>query len=281
METAIIAKCRMEDRMKLRTSVGTLVPSSFLKKDGSRTDPRISYFPSGELKSVTLEESAFIKTSVGVFSSERVAFYRSGKLRKIFPQTGFPGRNSSGAVDIDTLAGTINVEPEYLQFYETGEIKRIVFQPSEVVELYTPAGMIKARKGVFFHRNGTVARCEPAAETIVQTPIGRITAYNPDPESSLVGGETLAFNEDGRLTSVCTVKNIIVQNPGSSNERLLSPDTIQSYCDEDSYILLPLNIRFEGGYTTCENMSGIHVLATGAGMTCIKSYMPDKKNFRH
>ncbi|MDC7124747.1 MAG: hypothetical protein PQJ46_04220 [Spirochaetales bacterium] len=248
-----IYKTAEREKTEILTSVGPLVPSYTFEDDGRKKEPIIKYYSDGSLKYLPLEDATNIKTSVGSFSAELVTFYKSGALKRLFQLngriTGYWTESDEYSmaenISILTKSGLIDVKPIYLQFYETGELQSILFWPNERVELNTPVGEIKIRKGVSFYKDGSLASCEPAVETLVKTSIGTIAVYDPDPEGIMAESETLQFTPDGEISMVSTKKNRVMIKNKDSVENIYSPKAIESYCNEKVSLIVPLKINFK------------------------------------
>ena len=272
-ETVLCVKkeIRVRERMDILTSVGRLVPSYTYIEDGRKKEAPVCFYSSGALKSLPLEDATEIQTEAGNFRAELVTFYKNGNLKRLFPLNGRISAYWTEAdeyglaetLDIDTPAGNVRVKPIYLQFFETGELESIGFWPGETAEVDTPAGRLQLRKGVTFHRNGTVASCEPAVETEIETPLGNILAFDPDPDGIKAESRTLSFDSRGSLTTIATVSNRISVNRGCECEQVFSPAVISSYCDENSFTVKPLLIGF--------SETGITFSSAGKFLGCIGS----------
>ncbi|MDC7225810.1 MAG: hypothetical protein PQJ61_03480 [Spirochaetales bacterium] len=256
-DTAILEK------PEISTSVGMLIPTVTHEEDGRKKNDEIRYFSTGELRSVPLEGSAEIMTSAGTFPAELVTFYKSGNLKRIFPLNGRISAywteedeySLAETLEIQSPSGEVKTKPIYIQFYETGELQSVALWPGETIEIETPAGLINVRKGITFHKNGTIASCEPADEISVKTVIGDIFVYDPDPDGIKAESSTLAFTDEGEISCVSTVSNRVIVNKGMSSKAVYSPYIISSYCGGE-YTVVPLKIDLENGKISCMNMSG-------------------------
>ncbi len=284
MKTYVFGTSATKQRIEIETSVGRLVPSYSFADAGRKKEAGAGYFPTGELRSVPLEEATYINTPIGEVSSELVTFYKSGKLKRVFPLNGritayWTEADEYGlaeTLEIETPAGTVNVKPIYIQFYETGELQSIAFWPGENVEFTTPAGTIMLRKGIAFHKNGNIAACEPSEETAIDTPVGRIYVYDPAPEGISAESGALSFSESGSVTGLLTVRNCIVVNKGAPEEVTYSPSTIYSYCDDSVYSLEPLEIKFTKDAVVCTNKAGSFILPVDLNNISVRNFITEK-----
>jgi len=242
----------VKEKVTVETSVGTLIPRFTLDEDGRKKESPVKFYRTGELKSLPLEDATEIQTSVGVIKTELAIFYKSGALYRTFPLngqvTGFWTEANeyeyAETVEIPTSVGTLKVKPIYLQFYETGELESVLFWPKERVTITTSAGETLIRKGICFHKNGAVKGFEPAKKTTIESPIGTLTVFDPDPNGMLAEDHSVKFKEDGTVLSAITSSNQITATEEGAEDLLFSPKTVMSYCNEDAFFISPLKIYF-------------------------------------
>ncbi len=248
----------------LETSVGNLIPRYTLNDDaGRRKEAPVKFYKTGELKSLPLENATEIPTSVGNIKSELVIFYKNGALYRTFPLngniTGFwteeNERELAETIDVKTSLGIIQVKPIYLQFYETGELESILFWPDERIKLKTEIGEVLIRKGITFHKNGKLKGFEPVEEVAVETPIGTIKVFDPDPNGMQAESHSLVFYEDGSIQSVITSSNQVTAIKDGIIYKNFSPKIVTSYCDENAFFISPLRILFERDSLSFNNIN--------------------------
>jgi|WetSurMetagenome_2_1015567.scaffolds.fasta_scaffold43261_1 hypothetical protein len=240
------------EKIILKTSVGNLIPRYTLGEEGRKKEAPVKFYKTGELKSLPLEEPTEIKTSVGTIKSELLIFHKNGALWRTFPLngqvTGFWTEKNEYelalAIDIPTSLGTIKTKPIYLQFYETGEMESILFWPGEQIKINTSIGEILIRKGICFHKNGNIKGFEPAKEISIESPIGTLKVFDPDPSGIHAESHSLNFNIDGTIQSVITSSNKIVAIKDGVEFKSFSPKIVTSYCNEDAFFISPLKIIF-------------------------------------
>lgn len=237
----------------LKTTVGNLIARYSLDDDdGRKKEAPVKFYKTGELKSLPLEKATDIQTSIGTIKSELVIFYKSGALYRTFPLngkvTGFWTEEDeyklAEIMNIPSSVGVIKVKPIYLQFYETGELESILFWPNEQVKIKTEMGEILVRKGIAFHKNGMLKGYEPIKELAVETPIGTLNVFDPDPNGMQAESHSLCFYEDGTIQSVITSSNQITAEKDGAEYRTFSPKIVTSYCNENAFFISPLKIVF-------------------------------------
>ncbi len=241
------------EQVILETSVGNLVPRYTLDDEGRKKEAPVKFFKSGELKSLPLEEPTEIQTSIGVIKSELLIFYKSGALWRTFPLngqvTGFWTEENeyelAEAIEIPTSIGTIKVKPIYVQFYETGELESILFWPNEQVKINSHVGEVLIHKGICFHKNGVVKGFEPVGELAVESTIGTLKVYDPDPNGIHAESHSINFYEDGEIESIITSSNQITAIKDGLEYKNFSPKIVTSYCNENAFFISPLKVIFE------------------------------------
>ncbi len=248
IDTVVVA-----EKVILETSVGNMIPRYTLDDEGRKKESPVKFFKTGELKSLPLEDRIEIPTSIGDIKSELLIFYKSGALWRTFPLNGqvngfWTEENEFGlaeTLEIPTSVGTLKVKPIYLQFYETGELESILFWPTEKARINTSLGEILIHKGICFHKNGAVKGFEPTEEISIESPIGTINAFDPDPIGMTAESHSLNFNEDGSIQSVITSSNEIIAQEEGVESKIFSPKLVSSYCNENAFFISPLKIVFE------------------------------------
>ncbi len=243
----------VNEKVFLETSVGSLIPRYTLEEGGRRKEAPVKFYKTGELKSLPLEKATEITTSVGTIKAELLIFHKNGELSRAFPLNGqvsgfWTEENEfelAETISIPTSLGTIKVKPIYLQFYETGELESILFWPGEKVELDTPAGKTRIRKGICFHKNGAIKGFEPIEKIAIETPIGTLTAFDPDPNGIQAENHAVNYYENGSLQSIITPTNQVVALKDGVEYQRFSPKTVTSYCNENNFFINPLKIFFE------------------------------------
>jgi len=242
------------DKVAISTKVGTLIPIYRVEDHGRKKLTPVKVDPLGRVKSLQLQDVTQVSTTVGEIPTEFITFYPSGNIRRVFPLNGkLSGYwsedneyNLAKIISIKTMVGTISVKPIYVHFYETGELKSITFWPKERVLINTRYGEIKIKTGISFYKSGRVKSFEPDSQLSIETPIGNLLAYDPDPIG--INGEknSLSFNEEGDVITISTISSevIVVDNKGMEN--IFTPDVQPSRCDDEIFILMPLKIEFHG-----------------------------------
>ncbi len=237
----------------LSTPYGDLVPQYASEDMGRRPRKPIYFYKDGRLKSLPLQEQTTITTSLGPIPAELLTFHPNGAIKRIFPLDGklsgfWSWQNEKKLaipLTVCTPAGTITMKAIGLQFYDNGSLKSITFWPGETAEITTPAGSMKARKGIAFYQDGTLRSCEPHTKTTVLTPIGEITAYDNAANGIHGDRNSLEFHPDGSLATLKTIDNRITVDLGHGNIRTFSPGIQPNICGDERLISVPMEVGFE------------------------------------
>ena len=241
------------EKIVLKTLVGDLIPRYTLGDERPKKEAPVKFYKTGELKSLPLEDRTVVSTSVGDIVSELLIFYKNGALWRTFPLNGqvngfWTEENEfalAEVLEIPTSLGTISVKPIYVQFYETGELESILFWPDEKITINTSEGEVLIHKGICFHKNGQVKGFEPVEEMTIESPIGTLKAFDPDPNGIHAESHSINFADDGSIQSVITSSNQINVIKDGVDYKSFSPKLVSSYCNENSFFISPLKIVFE------------------------------------
>lgn len=237
---------------RLTTPQGTFVP---LHTTDDLRCPRLEaiYFhPEGTLKSLSLEEGATVHTVAGPVPVEHLTFYPSGAPKRLFPLNGklsgyWSQEDEFGLAKPVALALPHVRESESifisLLLYEGGAPRSLTLWPNMRITVNTPAGEMAVRTGVAWYEDGAVRSVEPAEPAPVTTPVGTLTAFNPDPEGIVGDANSLGFAPDGRVAEVMTVTDTLVVTCGGVRERF-APGERVNLCDERERDPSPLILTF-------------------------------------
>lgn len=254
------AQLRFHERVELDTAVGPLVPFHDDSRDDQRRPnpkPAVCLHPNGQIASLPLENRTPITTPLGVVEVELVTFYENGALKRIFPLngklTGFWSEADEArlakAIPMPLPGGTTAlIKPLNCLFYPSGALKAITLWPGDSVEIETPLGKAQARVGVAFHESGALASFEPTAPWKVETPIGRIAAYDPDPEGVCGDVNSIGFFPDGAISHLTSVDDRVFATGPDGKTVEFKPVRTPCRCSEDGEDhLLPVFVTFADG----------------------------------
>ena len=215
--------------------------------------PSVEFFENGLTKSVSLEEQQDVLTPIGELPAELVTFYESGELHRVFPVdgqiSGFWSEEEERAMNIpltfDLGFAIFTAMLSSISFYQSGSIQSITLYPDEVITLDTPLGVFTARHGLSLYESGSLRSFEPASPVNLQTPVGRIAAF--DPLSNGVNADTgsVLFTPDGDLMRVSTIANRVMVQTGGGQTLWHTPTRIPHPCSDEEPWYQPLQLAFD------------------------------------
>ncbi|QJT10700.1 hypothetical protein [Oceanidesulfovibrio marinus] len=258
----------------IHTSWGDLVPQ-YTGDDESRR-PRLAAIrldAEGRLESLALETTQTLDTPLGPLPAELVTFHENGSLKRIFPCNGklsafWSWQDEYALAPEIALPLPASLLPEeaddgaaqtarYINFRldPDGALRSATLWPGETVTLRTPVGPARARVGFALHADGSLASFEPATALAMQTPIGVIHAFDPDPEAISGDVNSLAFAPDGSVARATTVQDIIRVEQADGSTLRFAPRDAEDLCSssmatpDDSEGMIeapdPLTVWFE------------------------------------
>lgn len=243
--------CTLNERNVIPTSCGDLVPR--YEKLEVRTKPgqSLSFYKSGALRSVYLEDQTEVSTPLGPLPAELVSFHEDGSLNTIFQLNGQLSYAWTEA-DEKRLAkewslafefGTITAKMIAVRFHPGGQVRSLTLWPGETIKLTTPAGEIACRTGLSVHANGALASFEPAMPVALNTPIGYVLAYDVDAFTIDGDQNSVRFDDQGNLIHLTTAGEVIVEGP----EGTVSIASNTRYAlTEDVRVKLSIELSFDG-----------------------------------
>lgn len=240
---------------EINTKVGIVVPQYEVEDYGRQQHRPVYFYETGNIRKLPLQDKKTVRTKHGIFSAELLMFYEDGSLKKLFPLNGklsgyWNEKNEyafAGEQKISLPSGDISAKIINLGFYPSGNIRSITLWPEEQIEAQCPVGTIKVRKGIAFYENGSVRSLEPAALEAVKTPIGTIKAFDNDPEGICGDVNSLQFDNQGNISSLCTISNRIIVTSDSQLINTYEPSKKPSLCSDLVKISIPLQMEFLAG----------------------------------
>jgi antitoxin component YwqK of YwqJK toxin-antitoxin module len=259
-----LSRCGLTEPVTLKTPVGHLVPLYDFYGRRSKSDS-VSFYSNGTLKSICLHKQALIDTPAGSISAEKIIFYPSGKIKRLFPLdgsvTGFwTEQDESVLADplkLNIGKNALNVRLIGACFYENDTVRSLTLWPGEKKEILTPLGKFAVRCGISYYENGDLKSWEPAFPYKIDTPIGKITAYDNNPLGINGDLNSVEFHSDGNLKSMKTDMNLIEVYKNGIRVKTISPKLVRSFMDPLKKELLPIKLGFtkEALYLEFENSS--------------------------
>lgn len=271
-----VSTMRREPRIaSISTEYGTMMPQ--YEDDGVRRkyiDP-LTFYDSGEVKSIELKKQVPIQTVAGIIPAEHLIFYPSGKVKRIFPLngklTGYWTEEDESALakslSFTFPFGDLEAKVIGVYFYDGGGIKSITLWPKERVLISSLIGPINVRIGISMYANGSLKSCEPAVPTPIETPIGTIMAYDPRPIGINADKNSLNFDVLGNISSVVTSVNKVEVTDAIGKVTVLEPAFERNLFDPEKMNIIPLHITLEA--------NKVYIQGTLQG-----EYMLDKHTFK-
>ncbi|SES00524.1 hypothetical protein SAMN05443377_12812 [Propionibacterium cyclohexanicum] len=255
----MLAECCLDEPNVVHTSCGDLVPHFSEPTVRSKDLTSMTFYPSGAIRTISLEKQTLVPTTLGPIRAELVTFHESGQLDSVFPLNGHIGFGWTEADEFGLATprsfsfsfGEFRAKIINVRFYPSGEVKSLTLWPSETVTLRTPAGTFRARVGMRLHPNGALSSFEPAMPIAVRTPIGFVQAYDVDALSMAGDQNSVRFNEQGELVHVATSGDIIVKSASSTTHRISSRTRLALASDKP--VKLPIELSFGADVVSIDN----------------------------
>ncbi|AAK81582.1 hypothetical protein BJV85_000240 [Clostridium acetobutylicum] len=242
----------LDKKNELPTNYGTLIPQYDSSYERRKYIDSVSFYKSGKLKSIYLQNQTTINTPIGKLPSELITFYENGALKRVFPLNGKLGgywsEQDEYSLAEDTSfnlkVGSFNKKIINVYFYNSGNLKSITFWPKNTPIIDTPIGKAEVRIGLSLYENGCLKSFEPNKPLLLQTPIGKITAY--DSNASGINGDlnSVNFYECGDLKSLVTSSDKVTITSVDGKKTVYEPGLRLSIIDNKSLEVIPLNITF-------------------------------------
>ena len=255
-----VMSCMLDEANTLETVCGTLIPKwqEDVRKKGI---PSLTFHHDGILKSIALETQTLVSTPLGKLPAEFLTFYPGGELRRIFPTNGkltaYWSEEEEAAL-CPTLSfalhcGAFRAKVTSIHFYPGGALRSMSFWPGETVVLRAFQGFMPTRIGFSLYENGSLESVEPPYPMAIDTPIGAISAFDPDALGVHGDSNSLAYNPDGSLRSIKTAGSKIEIITPERKSIYFSPTLRQDSLLDDSTVVVPVSISFTPESVTLEN----------------------------
>ena len=251
-ENGVLKECFLEDECVLQTPQGAFIPKYDYSDVRSKYRNSLSFYKSGQLKSVYLQNRTKIKSPVVDIEAEMITYYETGELHRLFPFYGKISGYWSEEEELSALepfTGTVNGISFHHKvacycFYSSGRIKSLTLAGNEELIVDSSVGTVHVRMGISFYDSGKIRSVEPEAETNIKTPVGTITAYDNTPIAVHGDDNSLKFTEDGRLLSVKTIKSGFEIIDHENKKIQILPKCRRSYWDIEKFEMVPVEVIF-------------------------------------
>lgn len=242
--------CIASEKARLDTPLGPLTPQFTANTLRKRQLPCITFHENGMLRSLPLEEQVAVPTPLGDMPAEFVTFYPGGQVKRVFPLngrlSGFWSQENEAALtrplNLATPLGEFELTVTSAYFGPQGALRSLTLWPGTEIDLPCPCGPVPTRIGMAFFDTGALKSVEPARSVAVPTPLGELSAFNPDAHGISGDINSLCFSPSGEVAGLATIANAFeIVGQGRMEPRLR-----KSYCDGTTLEPAPLFVTFTG-----------------------------------
>lgn len=224
--TGQLKECKLNQYNEICVGDQVFVPRYQRPDERKKDNKALSFYESGNVKSIALEERTEVATGLGRIRAELITFYEEGEIDSLFPLNGQIGFGWSEEEE-EQLLEEIHFSFPFadfsekiigLRFYQSGALKSLILWPGKRIEINTPIGTYPVRIGFRLYENGALESFEPAVPIFIKSSIGTIVAFDQNALGVDSSFNSVSFNKDGRLKSVSTNSDMVV-NTISTGER--------------------------------------------------------------
>lgn len=257
-DNGVLKECLCEENCILHATIGDCIPKYDRREVRAKNRNSLSFYKSGRLKSIYLQEQIDIQTPIGLCKAEFITFYENETIHRVFPRYGQISGYWSEEEEMELLepfSSTINGikfdnKITGYCFYSSGKIKSVTLGKGEEVSVETPIGIVKARIGLSFYEDGNLASIEPSQPEAIKTPIDIVVAYDNAPVGIHGDQNSVKFTKEGVLSSLKTIMSgvelISLNNEkGNTNFCRMLPERKRSMVDIEQFEMVPIEIKFK------------------------------------
>ncbi len=266
-EDGTIKQCILTKKNKLETIYGTLIPQYESSEERRKYVKSLSFYNNGSLKSIYLQKQTDIKTPLGNIPAELITFYENGGIKRIFPLNGKLSaywseedeEKKAKKLQINLPIYKFNIKLISIYFSENGNVKSITFWPSEILKINSLIGVIECRIGLSFYEDGNIRSFEPNKPTLIETPIGKINAFNTNAFG--IHGETnsVKLSKEGKVASLITSTDVIKVTNKNGECYLYRPKLKTSVISDDAFDVVTLTVEFKNNTIIINNESFFNI----------------------
>lgn len=258
--SGVMKDCNLEEYNEISVGDNLFVPR-YGKLDERKKDKKaMSFYESGKIKSIVLEEAAEVKTGIGSVRAELVTFYENRAIDSVFPVNGQLGFGWSiedeekllEEMDFSFPFGEFKTKVIGFRFFPDNSLKSMILWPGRQIEIDTPAGRCPVRIGFRLYENGEIQSFEPAVPISISTPIGTIMAFDQHAVGMDADFNSVRFYPDKTLQSLSTNSDIVVNCP-STKEHTVFYQQLRMDMQTDEVVKLPITVTFSGDTVTLDN----------------------------
>lgn len=255
--------CGFLNRQRIKTKSGILVPKFEIEASRDKNRSSITFYETGEINSVYLQEQTPVITPIGQKKVELISFYEDGSVKRIFPRYGqmsgfWSQEEECNLIERDDCVVAENVISAKIScyyFYPSGKIKSLTFAPFEKVSIKVAGQKINIRNGISFYESGAVKSIEPSEMAEISTPIGTILAYDNLAVGITADQNSLVFYENQKI---CRLKTIWsgIEIEDEVKKQSFFPEKRRSLLNYEKFELVPLELKFEENQLNIVNSTG-------------------------
>lgn len=243
---------RLEGKNMVLTNVGELVPT-YTENQRRKNKPSVEFHKNGLVKAVSLEDQTEVETPIGTLPIERITFYPTGEVHRVFITdgqiSGFWSEKDEKEYNIPLTFefgfSDFTAHVSGICFYKSGGIRSVTLYPGEKITVKTPAGEVETGIGFSLYENGKLSSVEPASPIIINTPIGQFLAYDPEAIGVHADSNSVCFDTQGRLSGFSTVDNRILVQTDKEEFLILKPEEGPHPLHDDETVKMPMKIAFD------------------------------------
>lgn len=252
-----VESLRLSERNVIMTEIGELIPA-YTENNRRKNKASVEFDRQGLVTGVLLEEIQEVQTPIGELPAERVKFYSTGELYRLFildgQISGFWSETDERELNIPLSfhLGFTSFQAMLngICFYRDGGIRSITLFPGEHITVTTPLGEVETGVGLSLYESGALCSVEPAEAVLVETPIGQLTAYDADQNGLNADSNSLVFTEDGRVRGLMTCDNMIYVQTEEGVMETFTPKVKAHPLYDDTVTVAGMSVEFDYGKDT-------------------------------
>lgn len=253
----------VEEESNLKISDYNFIPLYGFVDTRRKELPSVKFYKDESIRSLSLNEATQINTSIGSFEVEKLTFYKSGEINRLFlldgKLSGYWSEEDEYTLakehEFNFIFGQFKAKVMSIHFYQSGEVQSITLWPKERAEITFKNIKLNVRIGVSLYKDGSLATCEPLRPTPIDTPIGKIEAF--DRNAIGIHGEdnSLKFYQDGAIKSLITSTDVIEVYKDGGLVYTHSPKNVRHYSNSEELDLETVTIEFLNNTVVIDNNS--------------------------
>lgn len=247
-----VESLRLSERNVIMTEIGELIPA-YTENNRRKNKASVEFDRQGLVTGVLLEEMHDVQTPIGELPAERVKFYSTGELYRLFildgQISGFWSETDERELNIPLSFyldfTSFHAMLSGICFYRDGGIRSITLFPGERITVTTPLGGVETSVGLSLYESGALCSVEPAEAVLVETAIGQLTAYDADQNGLNADSNSLEFTEDGRVRGLMICDNLIYVQTEEGVMETFTPKVKAHPLYDDAVTVAGMSVEFD------------------------------------